>query len=131
VHLLVWMAHHLDPNFEKPQKSIEKLINKITPFLDSLNKVIKVSASDNVSENKSSISKTEKNLSSFYKTLNADIFKTLVKDNPRKMLNQKDLTIRLRELIGLGRLNNCIGEAELLLLEKILEKYFDSEILNR
>jgi ElaB/YqjD/DUF883 family membrane-anchored ribosome-binding protein len=125
------MAHHLDPNFEKPQKSIEKLINKITPFLDSLNKVIKVSASDNVSENKSSISKTEKNLSSFYKTLNADIFKTLVKDNPRKMLNQKDLTIRLRELIGLGRLNNCIGEAELLLLEKILEKYFDSEILNR
>ena len=58
VHLLVWMAQHLDPNCDKPQKSVEKLIAKIGPFLDSLNKVIKMSGSENMSENKSSISKT-------------------------------------------------------------------------
>ena len=45
VHLLVWMSHHLDPNYDNPQKSIEKLIAKIAPFLDSLNKVIKMSGS--------------------------------------------------------------------------------------
>lgn len=39
------MAHHLEPTLEKPQKSIEKLINKIAPFLDSLNNVIKASGS--------------------------------------------------------------------------------------
>lgn len=49
MHLLVWMAHHLDPNFEKPQKSIEKLIAKITPFLESISKVIKASGSENMS----------------------------------------------------------------------------------
>ena len=96
VHLLVWMAHHLDPNCEKPQKSIEKLINKIAPFLDSLNKVIKMSGSENMSENKSSISKTEKNLSSFYKNLNSDVFKTFVRNSQSKMLNQKDLTLKMR-----------------------------------
>lgn len=110
VHLLVWMAHHLEPNFEKPQKSIEKLILKIGPFLDSLNKVIKMSGSENMSENKSSISKAEKNLSPFYKNLNSDVFKTFVKNNITKKLCQKDLTIRLRELLGLGRLNKCIDE---------------------
>lgn len=125
------MAHHLDPNFEKPQKSIEKLINKIAPFLDSLNKVIKMSGSENMSENKSSISKTEKNLSSFYKNLNSDVFKTFVKDSQCKMLNQKDLTLKMRELLGLGRLNGCIGDPQWALLEKIIEKYFDSEIINR
>ena len=47
------------------------------------------------------------------------------------MLNQRDCTLRLRELLGVGRLNGCIGEAELGLLEKIVEKYFDGEVLNR
>ena len=49
-----------------------------------------------MSENKSSISKTEKNLSPFYKNLNSDIFKTFTKDQESKMLNQKDTTLRLR-----------------------------------
>ena len=84
-----------------------------------------------MSENKSSISKTEKNLSPFYKNLNSDIFKNLVKNNEQKMLNQKDNTLRMRELLGLGKLNGCIGEAEWALLEKIIEKYFDSEIINK
>ena len=96
MHLLVWMAHHLDPNYDKPQKSIEKLINKIAPFLDSLNKVIKASGSENMSENKSSISKAEKNLSPFYKTLNSDVFRTFTKNNAPTLLKQKDNTIRLR-----------------------------------
>lgn len=84
-----------------------------------------------MSENKSSISKTEKNLSPFYKNLNSDIFKNLVKNNEQKMLNQKDNTLRMRELLGLGKLNGCIGESEWALLEKVIEKYFDSEIINK
>ena len=47
------------------------------------------------------------------------------------MWNQKDNTLRTRELLGLGKLNGCIGEAEWALLEKIIEKYFDSEIINK
>jgi hypothetical protein len=57
VHLLVWMAHHIDPAFDKPQRSTEKLIAKIAPFLESISKTIKPSGNENVSENKSSISK--------------------------------------------------------------------------
>ena len=90
-----------------------------------------MSGSENMSENKSSISKTEKNLSNFYKTVNSDIFKAFVKDKPSRMLNQKDCTLKVRELLGVGRLNGCIGEPELGLLEKIVEKYFDGEILGK
>jgi hypothetical protein len=86
------------------------LITKITPFLDSLSNVIKMSGNENMSENKSSISKVEKNLSPFYKNLNSDIFRTFVQGSQEKLLKRKDQTIRLRELLGLGRLNGCIGE---------------------
>jgi hypothetical protein len=43
------MAHHLDANFDKPQKSIEKLMAKITPFLESISKTIKLSGNENMS----------------------------------------------------------------------------------
>lgn len=86
------------------------MITKITPFLDSLSNVIKMSGNENMSENKSSISKVEKNLSPFYKNLNSDIFRTFVQGSQEKLLKRKDQTIRLRELLGLGRLNGCIGE---------------------
>lgn len=86
----------MEPTLEKPQKSIEKLINKIAPFLDSLNNVIKMSGNEQMSENKSSISKAEKNLSPFYKTINSDIFNALVGCPPEQLLRRKDQTLRLR-----------------------------------
>jgi hypothetical protein len=49
VHLLVWMAHHIDPSFDKPQKSTEKLMAKITPFLESISKTLKAAGSENMS----------------------------------------------------------------------------------
>ncbi len=33
--------------------------------------------------------------------------------------------------MGYGLINGCLGEAEWGLLEKILEKYFDNDVLNR
>jgi hypothetical protein len=106
------MAHHLDPNFEKPQKSIERLIAKITPFLESISKVIKASGSENMSENKSSISKAEKNLTPFYRNVNTQVFQAFLQGKPQQFIGRKDETIRFRELLGLGKLNGSIGEAE-------------------
>lgn len=130
MHLLVWMAHHLEPSFDRPQKAIEKLMAKITPFLESISKTIKLAGNENLSENKSSISKAEKNLTPFYRNANTDAFKALLAQQPRKSA-QRDETVRMRRLLGLGLVNGCIGEAEWALLEKILEKYFDNEVLAR
>jgi hypothetical protein len=41
-------------------------------------KTIKFSGNENVSENKSSISKAEKNLTPFYKNANTEVFKALL-----------------------------------------------------
>lgn len=43
-----------------------------------------------MSENKSSISKAEKNLSPFYRSLNNDIFKELIKDKPCQLIGRRD-----------------------------------------
>ena len=83
-----------------------------------------------MSENKSSISKTEKNLSPFYRSTNAEVFKALVMQKPG-LRSRTDETVRLREILGYGMLNGCIGQAELGLLERILEKYFDNDLLTR
>ena len=130
MHLLVWMAHHLEPTYDRPQKSIEKLMAKITPFLESISKTIKLAGNENQSENKSSISKAEKNLTPFYRNTNTDVFRALLADRQHKRAS-RDETIRIRRLLGLGLANGCIGEAEWALLEKILEKYFDNEVLAR
>lgn len=124
------MAHHLEPTFDKPQKSIEKLMAKITPFLESISKTIKLAGNENLSENKSSISKAEKNLTPFYRNANTDVFKALLSSQKHKLAS-RDETIRIRRLLGFGLINGCIGEAEWALLEKILEKYFDNDVLNR
>lgn len=71
--------------------------------------------SEHMSENKSSVSKAEKNLSPFYRTTNAELFKALLQDSPQ-LRSRNDQTIKMRELLGYGFLNGCIGEAELGLL---------------
>ena len=104
------MAHSLEPHYDRPQKAIEKLMGKITPFLDTISKGQKstVAGSENMSENKSSISKTEKNLSPFYRSTNAEVFKALVMQKPG-LRSRTDETVRLREILGYGMLNGCIG----------------------
>ncbi len=72
------------------------MINKITPFLDSINKVTKASGSENMSENKSSISKAEKNITPFYKATNENIFKAFVKSKEPSLFGKRDQTIRVR-----------------------------------
>lgn len=131
MHLLVWMAHHLEPNFERPQKAIEKLMAKIAPFLESISKTIKPAGNENMSENKSSISKAEKSLTPFYRSANTDVFKALLAAPQASKHAHRDETVRMRRLLGLGLVNGCIGEAEWALLEKILEKYFDNDVLAR
>jgi len=71
--------------------------------------VIKSTVSENMSENKSSISKAEKSITPFYKTLNENIFKTILKGKQNTLFGRKDETLKIRELLGLGRLNGCIG----------------------
>jgi hypothetical protein len=50
----------MDPSVEKPQKSVEKIITKISPFLENISKLAKtgMNISEAMSDNKSSISKT-------------------------------------------------------------------------
>ena len=42
-----------------------------------------------------------------------------------------DMTIKIRELIGFGRLSGTIGENELALLERIIDKYMNPEVTGR
>jgi hypothetical protein len=63
-----------------------------------------------MSENKSSISKAEKNLTPFYRNANTEVFKALL--SPAALSSRRDETIRLRELLGYGLVNGCLGEAE-------------------
>jgi hypothetical protein len=69
-------------------------------------------------------------LTPFYRNANTEAFKALLSPS-RHSASHRDETIRVRELLGYGLINGCLGEAEWGLLEKILEKYFDNDVLNR
>ena len=131
VHLLVWIAYSLNPNIEKPQKSVENLLIKIAPMLENITKsIVKPGTSDNISENMSSVSKGEKNISPHIKSVNQKVLDVLIEKCERK-IGERDQTIKIRELLGYGMESGVIAEAELAILEKILDKYLDSEVLNR
>jgi hypothetical protein len=69
----------LDPVVDKPQKSVEKIVAKISPFLENISKMAKtgMNISEAMSDNKSSISKTEKNISHFFRNINLKLMETL------------------------------------------------------
>ena len=68
--MLVWMAYNANPSIEKPQKCVEDLLLKISPILETISKSVKTGTSDNISENLSSVSKGEKNISLHFKNVN-------------------------------------------------------------
>lgn len=41
IQLLVWIGFNLDPIIDKPQKSVEKILAKISPFLENIAKMAK------------------------------------------------------------------------------------------
>ena len=69
----------MDPVVDKPQKSVEKIVAKISPFLENISKMTKtgMNISEAISENKSSISKTEKNISPFFRSINIELMEAL------------------------------------------------------
>jgi hypothetical protein len=69
----------MDPVVDKPQKSVEKIVAKISPFLENISKMTKtgMNISEAMSENKSSISKTEKNISHFFRSINIELMEAL------------------------------------------------------
>jgi hypothetical protein len=79
IQLLVWIGHNMDPVVDKPQKSVEKIVAKISPFLENISKMAKtgMNISEAMSDNKSSISKTEKNISPFFRNINLELMQTL------------------------------------------------------
>ena len=78
----------------------------------------------------SSVSKGEKNISPHIKSVNQKVLDVLIEKCERK-IGERDQTIKIRELLGYGMESGVIAEAELAILEKILDKYLDSEVLNR
>ena len=68
--MLVWMAYNTNPSIDKLQKCVEELLLKISPILETISKSVKTGTSDNISENMSSVSKGEKNISLHFKTVN-------------------------------------------------------------
>ena len=99
-------------------------------MLENITKSIKPGTSDNISENMSSVSKGEKSISPHFKTVNKQVMDTLVSNTERR-IGEKDITLRMRELIGYGRESGVFGEAEMALLERIIDKYLDSDVLSR
>jgi hypothetical protein len=54
------MGFNIDPSIDKPHKSIEKIVAKISPFLENIVKMPKTGMNiviENASDNKSSVSK--------------------------------------------------------------------------
>lgn len=107
VHELVWMSHCLDPNCENPKASLQKLLNKIAPHLENLAKMGKsgmaMGSSDNVSENFSTSSKADKAITPHFKKVNSDLLAYLAgQENRYKKIQQDDLTIKLKDLLGYG-----------------------------
>jgi predicted DNA-binding transcriptional regulator len=41
IQLLVWIGFNLDSVVDKPQRSVEKIIAKISPFLENISKMAK------------------------------------------------------------------------------------------
>jgi predicted DNA-binding transcriptional regulator len=41
IQLLVWIGFNLDSAVDKPQRSVEKIIAKISPFLENISKMAK------------------------------------------------------------------------------------------
>ena len=78
----------------------------------------------------SSVSKGEKNISPYIKNANQKLLDIFVEKFERK-IGERDQTIKIRELLGFGIESGVIAETEFVILEKILDKYLDSEILNR
>jgi hypothetical protein len=73
----------MDPVVDKPQKSVEKIVAKISPFLENISKMAKtgMNISEAMSDNKSSISKTEKNISPFFRNINLELMEALTGGN--------------------------------------------------
>lgn len=59
IQLVVWIGFNMDSNVDKPQKSVEKIVSKISPFLENISKMAKTGMNLNeaMSEGKSSVSK--------------------------------------------------------------------------
>lgn len=109
---------------DKPQKSVEQFLSKITPMLETITKSIKSGTSDNISENMSSVSKGEKSISPHFRNVNKEFMDKMqalkqassqsLKEGddtqsnlnlPKGRMGETDTTVRIRELISLGKLS--------------------------
>lgn len=110
--MIVWVGFNLDPQAEKPQKSVEKIVAKISPFLENIAKMAKtgMNMSEVMSDNKSSVSKTEKNISPFYKQLNQGLFKELTGGKQERFIKKSEATLKIKDLVAYGKMSKVIGD---------------------
>lgn len=91
IQLIVWIGFNMEPAVDKPQKAVEKIVTKISPFLENISKLTKtgMNISEAMSDNKSSVSKTEKNISPFYRKINFELMQTLLGNQTEKLTKKK------------------------------------------
>ena len=65
---------------------------------------------DNVSDNKSSASKVEKNIAPFYKNINYELFQLIAGENKEQFLKKTEGTVKVKELLTYGKISGVIGE---------------------
>ena len=122
VLLLVWIAYNIDPSAPHPKNAVEKLINKISPALQTLSKAVKsggMGSSDNMSQNFSSTSKAEKAITPHFRKVNSELLNYLKYQNhaitqvpeqlKQKKIMEEDTTIKMRQLLGYGIESKVFG----------------------
>lgn len=94
-------------------------------MLQTITKSIKSGTSDNISENMSSVSKGQKNISPHFRNVNKELFQNIAKGvaegkGEKGRIGEVDVTVRVREYVWLGRQSGVFGEQEFALLERIV-----------
>lgn len=130
MQILVCVAINLDPNSQsEPQRSVDRFLAKAGPALDLLSRGDKKSTEQ--SENMSSVSRTEKSTPAYAKTFNQKLWKAIsqcvVTEGP---LSTTDTTITLKRFLQYLKVSGIFQDADCGLIEKLLEKHFETEYLN-
>jgi hypothetical protein len=71
---------------------------------------VKSGTNENISENMSSISKGEKSIPNYFKNCNRELMDKLIVGQNKGRIGEVDRTVRVRELIAVGRESKVFGE---------------------
>ena len=130
VHVLVIISFLLD-NSLAPHKSVQKCLERVGPLLDSTMKLERKNTGESKSENISTVSKTEKNIPSYARSINVSLFNELTESTKHKFKrSMEDRSLRFMTLVQIFKEAQLFNDTtDPAMLERFLDKNLDPEFL--